>query len=236
MSKSKSSSRAVALSLGALILITGCLGVVALLDSEDTYNVQNPVEYDEDSLFVSTTARYAEGNNLWATPVSNLVFLRPSETGGSYVFDMSAYLSGSYNIIAFRMDIPTVTKAKTIVVTTNMPVSDIVLSASGANIWNTMEKAEAGVFTYEFSTVDMLKLRSSSVTATGLNFFFNSTHPFPSDGIMEFSVDMYYSETPVHYVSSIVLVLGLIMIACAIFATPMVNGKDLKFSIKRRKH
>jgi len=86
------------------------------------------------------------------------------------------------------------------------------------------------VWEIDFSTIERLIFKGMDHLRQSFSFHFNTTGTdavFPADGFFEFSVAAFASTTPVYYASGIAMTFGIVLIVCAIFATPWVSVKTI---------
>ena len=220
-------SRAVALSLAALVLVAGSLGIVAVLDQDASYGYEAEIDKN---LSVSKWTYY---NGAWAPTNNTVNMLTPDQTGAGYLFDASSAVSQvtEKNLMQIRMTFDKIDGkflhegVKSVIVETTSPATLVRFQVFDAttNVIFVMESVAPGLWVYEFSTTDILRLNGMTITQECLLFNFVGTDFISMGGYVEFNMSFYETSLPIYYASLLIGALGIVLIISAIYATDVVD-------------
>ena len=231
-SEVKMPSKIVGLSLCALLFMVGSLCVVAYVDDTTSIEVEHPVEIDEMKLFNSSyTVREGTDSATWVS-VANQNRLLPSETGGSWMYD----IGHSYTL--FGIAIPKVYEQfddniRKSVITTSVKCNVVYwqVSADGLpTLKYHFKEVSAGVWECEFSDVEVLILQKYPT-----QYVYFGVASSPVSHVHDFTIDLYTDDVSLYVGEVVVGIVGVVMILVGIFISPLLSGEDIKKAVRTAK-
>jgi hypothetical protein len=236
--KVKMPSKLVGLSLCAILFMTGSLFIVAYMDDTTHIDVSNSFEYDETTLLKNYNSR-VEGTSAWSDLISvadTSMFL-PSENDGMYA--LATPYDGTVHTLSLGTRIGDAVNSgelRTLVVRCDYEFSTYVqyrARIDGVTHGYTLDRVAPGVYEYTFSSAEVLFLMGNVQSDTLVFAGFNGA--YPTDGVMEFGIDLYRSPTPIYVSETIVGVVGVVMIIVGLFVSPLLSGEDIKKAVRSAK-
>jgi len=231
--------RAIALSLCALFLMTGFAGIMAVTDEYASVDMENPIAYDETECFGVVRVGTSSADVQVALNI-NTIALLPSENGGFFLADVTqSTVTAPDRVILnilYSVRSPITSGDVTRIVVFNDSVTSMYMRcflASGNYNLHFIEESP-GEWVLNLSPSDRLKLKGTPSDLIRLNMIYGASN-FPSNGIIEFSYEMYGDDVPLYYASTLALVFGIVMILCSIFALGVRPHKVIIKKIRGRK-
>lgn len=233
----KISSKVAAFSITALLLVVGFATVMTIIDESTSYNVDNPIEYDEERVFGVVRVGNASNDVILCTYITDIALL-PSENDGAFLVDVRQTTDVkvdnpdrlNINILQPERAVLFSGDSLRYVITTEHNLSAVYFrvfpSSGNYNILFTQESP--GVWVLELSQIDRLKLKGEDITSLVRLVMVFAPSAFPSSNFVEFSYDVYGGDIPVYYASTLAFVFGLILIVTALFATPFLSKDKIR--------
>ena len=221
--------------------------MVAIVDANAHVDEEHLIEYDEDSLFLRYQGHYTDtdGTSVRTEFVNypNWNAYTPSENDGSYMILLSDLSSKTQDVL-IALSYPSSESSSIfgsgeiskIVIRTPVGLSQIRYNGNfredGAYKSIFFTETSPGVWEYEFSTAERLIYSSREIRDEKLTFYFSDEKKFPSDKVLEFSVEFYEDPTPYYYATFVWAAIGLLLLVCALFATDTVDAKTVTKGLK----
>jgi hypothetical protein len=221
------------MSLMALILIIGAPALVSVIDDDIAYDGARIYDYDDSTVFSGSIAGRTIGDTNGENPLASVTtsIFTPTESGTGYIFNLDHTNLPLWYIRA-ACDLKDLIEDGVRIITVTAP--DVVhLTYVADKSYRFVETAE-NIYTLNISSVDAVSILSFTGNEVLTFGFSDNVLPtsLPATGIFEFDLEMkeYYS---IAYGELIVGATGVLLIVCAILATPWVGTTGL--TIKRRR-